>query len=466
MGSNLLTQFILQVREHPRTWKVLTGIWLSILMVPFLTHAFRLAGLPDIPDPFDAQQFGRIDVAPPDNAYELYEAAAAGLSHMSQPVRQGYEAAFAGGWAAAGNETRAWVEQNREALNLYRRGSERRDALYHKPADARLADDQNVTQSLHDLARLTLLEAIRLEDAGDYGAAWNLYRVNLRSSRHSGLHGNVIERLTGASIHASTTASIVRWAASPQVDAARLRSALDDARSTYKRTAVPSVPLKVEYQTFLNLFSGSHSPKPGENADDAFLEPIVWYAAYPLGEPEMSRRVAKLAWANWLSQCDRPRRERMPLATIDMGLFAPDPAVPATSDRMAPSDIENWAERALLAKLFLAPVRHFLAAHDREQAREALLETALVLQVFYREHGAYPESADALVASTHEKLPVDVFGTGGPIHFRREPDPADGVTIWSIGLDGVDDDGRLDVANARDNKGDLLIRVMPPTPAE
>ena len=57
------------------------------------------------------------------------------------------------------------------------------------------------------------------------GEAWSWYKAKLRSSRHVGKRGVMLERFAGAFIHRNATLRIIRWAGDPRVDAALLRRA-------------------------------------------------------------------------------------------------------------------------------------------------------------------------------------------------------------------------------------------------
>src|SRR5439155_665919 len=108
--------------------------------------------------------------------------------------------------------------------------------------------------------------------------------------------------------------AIVRWTTSPGVGGAMLRPALDEVRSIHRLTVSPSGPLKVEYLSFLKIFDDPAVLDSELPRDIPVSSHAAMWALFPMGEPDMSRRVAKMAWTNWLSQCDRPPHLRMPLA--------------------------------------------------------------------------------------------------------------------------------------------------------
>jgi len=71
-------------------------------------------------------------------------------------------------------------------------------------------------------------------------------------------------------------------------------------------------------------------------------------------EPERSRRVARLAFANWRAWLERPEGERPRPAikslirewrwTQRLDFFEPSPQAPAAARRMSPSRLASWAQ--------------------------------------------------------------------------------------------------------------------------
>ncbi|MBI2302337.1 MAG: hypothetical protein HYU66_25820, partial [Armatimonadetes bacterium] len=91
--------------------------------------------------------------------------------------------------------------------------------------------------------------------------------------------------------------------------------------------------------------------------------------------------------------------------------------------------------------------------HTSGETRLALLQVALCLQAFRREHGAWPVNLEALMPLCLDRLPDDPFAAVGTFGYRRE---GGGFRLWSVGPDGRDDGGRvIDV----DSRGDVVVGV-------
>ncbi len=89
-------------------------------------------------------------------------------------------------------------------------------------------------------------------------------------------------------------------------------------------------------------------------------------------------------------------------------------------------------------------------ARSANAARLAL--TACALERHRLAHGAYPESLTVLVPTYLPSLPLDVIN-GDPLRYRLNPDGI--FTLYSVGLDGDDDNGRrITDNNTSDADGD------------
>ncbi|MSR58250.1 MAG: hypothetical protein EXS05_11305, partial [Planctomycetaceae bacterium] len=224
----------------------------AVLLLAFVAfRTFRRAELPDIPVPFDVAHFGHVPITPADNAAEFYREAYAVFDPRSAAASQQLTMeVLLQGWKAVPPELRAWLEQNRATLDLFHQGSEQPDALDCQPSEMKLTTPPTMAHDLRELIRLAHLEALRVEDAGDLAGAWGWYRAVLRACRHAGMHGGAIERLVGIAIYGWIMEPIVRWAASPAVDATLLRAALVDVKAINKLTVLPSGPLKIQRPAF------------------------------------------------------------------------------------------------------------------------------------------------------------------------------------------------------------------------
>jgi hypothetical protein len=390
-----------------------------------------LDGLPDVGDPFDVAAARRsVEFAESDNAYVLYAEAKDLLSRVPPSVSQIDFAKLS--WSTAGPEARAFLEQNREALEVWRRGTERPDALYNQPG--RLAMDTllPIVQEIQTFAKLAALEGSRLDEKGAMNEAWNWYRAILRSSRHVGKRGVIIERMVGASIHRMALPRILRWGADSRVDRKLLRAALDDSLAAEAMTAPLSDALKLEYVMYLRDLEElrvmvREIPMPGgrfglleQMANATGAKPqIQRIRLLAANDVERSRRVLRLLFANWLAQVDRPSKNRAPIAVQTPTLiYAADSTAPWAARALAPEDLNIAIDRTSLAsEIFRSsdpatpatPMARAPWEGDGPLAREtrdrATLIVTLAAELYRRDHGGSAATATALLGRYLDSLP-------------------------------------------------------------
>ena len=440
---------------HPKVGIPLIVV-LLMLSAPFVFRARQIAGLPDPGDPFDVEAFGTVEITPEENAFVEYASATAILVPLATTNDDDLSKAMEGGWSAASEEVRKWVSDNRAALEIWREGTRKAEALYHQPKNVDYDTLLPVVQEMRTFSKLARLVGARLEEADDLDGARDWYRAIFRSSRHSGRHGGFIVRLVGIAIHFMAADALQKWAGDPQVDAAQLRRALDDVIADYQMTPVTSTAFKVEYITFMNTLDRPDLP--------ALLCSCVPRVRVPtkvelflMHEPELCVRVARHVWANWLKEIDRPLYARSPRRPGRLSLFTGTAAIATGADSLTPAEIEAFFDRSPLAQALLsAPIQADLSV-TREQARQQALVVTLAAHLFYRKQGRFPEKAEEMLPGILKELPQDPFGRAGEsIHYRRD---GDGAVVWSISLNGTDDGGTFS-----DNleTGDSGYRIHPP----
>lgn len=389
--------WIERARGRRRAALVVAAILLVVGVVGFVAWANSLRGLPDIGDPFDADAFGAIEVPDAQNALLLYRIA---VKERVAPTSEQVEAINALktiDWAQAGPEVRAWLEANRPALATWKRGTERPDAQVMPASRYSFSTLIEPTQELREFARLGTLEASRLRSEGDLAGAWSYLRAVLRSSRHAVQHGHVIQRLVGSALLQVADGEVAAWAADPRVDSELLRAALADVDEVRAMSPPPSDTLKVEYLATINSLNDPRLT--GDVHDLIEDEQYNWTMHLPgafrarvivLREPERSRRVARLFFANWLEYCDEPLGRRPPYAPLKDESPMLYQARPGASDQaraISPNAWYEWRQSTLHARLFLPDLPQLQGAIDRDLRLLDSLPITLANELYRRDHG-------------------------------------------------------------------------------
>jgi len=395
----------------------------------------RLDELPDVGDPFNVAEARRPIVIPDgDNAYVLYTQAKprpfplpAAVSHVDFDSLT---------WSKAGDNVRDFAAEKHPALELWRQGSERPDAIYHQPGQLALDTILPLASDVRFFGSLAALEGSRHEEKGAMDQAWIWYRAMLRSSRHVGGRGVIIERMIGANMHDKAARRILHWAADPRVDAKLLRQALDDTLAADALTPPLSDNLKLEYLIHIRDIDElrvmiTEVPMPGgrfgwfEQMVQAtgLKAPIQRFRLRATNDVERSRRATRLLFANWLAQIDKPASKRAPIAIQKPTLiYASDPTAPFAARAIEPAILDEALDHTALARQMfnfddrtttggppLTPTpwegNRFLA---REPKRRAVLIVKLAAELYRREHKQPPATAGALLGSYLKVLPEGI----------------------------------------------------------
>lgn len=106
--------------------------------------------------------------------------------------------------------------------------------------------------------------------------------------------------------------------------------------------------------------------------------------------------------------------------------------------------------RYILSSLALPAVSK---AHDKfaaTMAQQKLLQTAIALKRYQLAHKTWPDSLDQLVPAYLPSVPLDPID-GQPLRYKKAANEADDYTLYSIGVNGIDDGGDGTEMQLREN---------------
>ncbi len=403
-------------------------LMIALLFMAGLLEAWRgasLIGLPDVGDPFDLAALRAFRIPEDQDAIALYHQAQARLSPMpSLPIA--IRRLGPGPWSKTVPELRDWATANRRALELFRDASECADGIVH-PSFDRDARHYYLNQ-LGTFAWLALLEGSRLEEQGEMDAAWNWYRTVFRMKVHAMRRGSIFQRYIADSSCKWLHMRIASWAADPRTGVPLLRRALDHVKAGEPKSEWDAFSLKVDYVAMMTeLDKKWGAVQQGDDEDQHVLifgEPLplalAWipYAArrYFSNEPERSRRVLRLAFANWLAHVEEQDPHHLKPAvrvtfprgkqTRTVHFFAVSPDGPAAARRLMPQDLAARLIGTLDAKELLS-FWPWPSIRVSERRQHRALVVLLAGEIYQRERGTAPPSDEALVGLYLEHLPCD-----------------------------------------------------------
>lgn len=380
-------------------------------------------GLPDIGDPFDAAAAEAVTIPEDRDAFVYFRRAEERLGRMPSLLASVRAAGPVGNWSRVDPDLRRWVESNREALELFRRGAAQADGIAHPGEDA--STFQHLWVVFFPFDWLASLEASRLEERGEMAEAWSCYRALLEMRAHLLRRGTVFERFIAGQDVSWLPQRIAAWAADPRTDVAALRRALVDVIRTRPRPAWDAASLGVEYLLAMRELDRADGPLTSPDDDDPAyriageeLPPNLAKSAHALwrfvhNEPERSRRVLRLIYANWLSHIEDPAEEhRKPAVRVSfrnpnkspVPLYPFGPKATAGTSRLAVTDLAAWVLKAHDVKRLLGA---WSSIRIKERQNHRALTVLLAEALYRRERGAPPPSEDALVGTYLQSLPDD-----------------------------------------------------------
>jgi hypothetical protein len=385
-----------------------------------------LIGLPDVGDPFDVAAFRAFQVPEDQDAFALFREAAAKLRPMPDLPKAAKRAGPTVAWSQADSQLRQWLEASREALGLFRQGAMRADGMASTLRDP-------FQFSLHDLKLgafvwLALLDASRLEEQGDTTAAWAGYRAIFHMRDHIMRRGTVFDRYVADHFCRGLEPRIASWAANRNTDVPLIRRALDDVRADEPQPDWDAFSLKLDYLQMMSMLDRPDGwAQQGTDEDQSIRiggEPLppnlVWSVnaarRYLINEPERSRRVLRLAFANWLAhvqerdqaRCKPAVRASFLLHTrpTHLSFYAPGPSAPVAASALSPQELPRWLITTRDAKVLLFQWP-WPTIRSSEKRQYRALVVLLAEELYHRERGSRPPSEEALVGPYLDHLPDD-----------------------------------------------------------
>ncbi len=400
---------------------------LGLLFMAGALEAWRgasLIGLPNVGDPFGVAEFRSFQIPEEDDAIVLLRQAQEKLTRFpglpSAVLRRGPSI----GWSKAAPELRDWVTANRDLLKVFRAASERKDGIPHPGFDREIY----YYYFVGEFAWLVLLEASRLEEQGDMEGAWIWYRSLFRIKLHVMRRGSVFQRFLADRNCSGLRPQIATWAANPRTSVPLLRKALADILAGEPSAEWDAFSLKIDYLEQMHeidkewgrVYWGTPEAQNVKVFGEDLPPNLAWipYSAkrYFWNEPERSRRVLRLAFANWLSHAENsdPQLQKPAVRASFRGanrntavyFYPVDPKSPAIARKLTPESLAKWFVGTKDAKVLL----HFWpwpAIRTTERREHRALVVTLADELYKREHGKPPASEEALVGTYLDRLPSD-----------------------------------------------------------
>lgn len=447
----------------------------TMVAIPFCIRCWSLSQVPDLGEPFDLKTFLPEPIPASENAFTHYTIASK-LFHdesndwMRQhavPVRNltdrrndihmfpvsRFKAILEGVLELNEVET-ARIARFRPALDEWRRGTELNESSPFTTRGSQVHFLSEVHSYAPEFVALARIEAMRCEAVGDLAGAWKWHRATIRFGSHINQHVHLAICYVNSRAHSSAAAGIAQWAEYSGATADQLLVALKEVREASRRYQPFSMTIKTDYflqrQDWLRIRWDNNDVLQIRQKVPKWMRwltainrPVLWL----IGEPDVLQRIRAQILVNQLSQIDKPLSKRLPVVDLQLTLFEHDASVPMPKGELTAQEINRVWRGSGLSKLGAGPLRLVRSSWNsalEERARQAALEALLAAQAYRRDTGEFPESLDALVPEYLEAVPLDPCDrSGGRLRYRRDL-PTTAV-VWSVGIDGNDEGGVLDI---------------------
>jgi hypothetical protein len=306
-------------------------------------------------------------------------------------------------------------------------------------------------QESRRIVSLLAYEAMRQSQKGDSKKALAACCAALNAARSLGDEPYIISqliRIAGVVVTCQAIERTLGQGEPPPEEMSKLQKLLENEDANSSLLATTRGERAVLHQVFegvergeipLNLLEGltSGGPSRGDSQSDRLknLAITLWRMDtredHALFLSLMNRRVEEVK---------RPLHEQVALEK------AWDEEV---RTRLAPPS------RAVLTRLLLPAMQKFSEAFRREHAYLRCASVALAAERYRRDKKIWPQSVDQLSPQYLSSVPLDPYD-GKPLRYKRK---IDGVIIYSIGQDVVDNGGNLDRHHITSPGVDLGLRL-------
>jgi hypothetical protein len=371
----------------------------------------------------------------------------------------------------------AWLKRNENPLGVAIEATRRKE--YFNPLVPRRTEEWSPglmdallssVQRCRELGSALACRAMLRLAEGNAQEAWQDLLACHRLSRLVARGGFMIELLVGIAIEIGASPADVAFLAEAKLGSKQILACWGDLR---RLSPIPPVADKVDLAerfvvletmmltarqgtAFLNALANSDKTAPTRNGSTSrlFTHNINW-------DPGLRN-------ANrWYDRCaaalripDRMEREREVNAITQDVRNLKQEAYSVGGFLRSQMGAKRRGEAIgnVIITLQVPLFTKIQGAADRHEQNERNLSIAFALAAYQRDKGRYPDKLDELAPTYLKTIPNDLFSKK-PLIYRPQ---GNGYLLYSVGLNGIDDDGRGH--NDEPRGDDLSIRVPVPDP--
>jgi hypothetical protein len=370
----------------------------------------------------------------------------------------------------------AWIKQNEKPLALVIEASKR--SKYYNPLVSKSNDVRSArvigsllptVQKCREVATALCCRAMSRVADGDADGAWQDLMTVQRLGRLLSSNGTLIETLVGIALEITSSNATHTLLSQGEYSSKQARAWLDDLRKLQPiGPFADKLDLCERFMTLdvlqsiaangtreLDQLEGMVGGRPMTNPfgdrlftrsvdfDPAFRRANEFYDRYIAAARLPDRASRKQEFAKILAEAKQAEEDAKGLLTRAL----------AGKARRG----EQIGNRVIA--LLLASLEKIQDATDRAEQTHSNLEIALALAAYRVDGKRYPPQLADLVPRYLPKIPLDLF-SGKPLIYRPIED---GYLLYSVGMNGIDEDGRWQDDQPRGD--DLRVRIPVAEPA-
>jgi hypothetical protein len=346
-------------------------------------------------------------------------------------------------YARLSNELSEWEPALEEARKLTRMPQGRHRIVWTRPN--LIATGLPTQQTSREVAQLLRFAALRRVEEGDGDGALADCRAAINAGRSIGdepLALSTFIRNACVTIACSTAERVLAQGEPSPADLAALQKLLED------EDAFPQLRVAMrgerawmhEVLTEIEIGAVPITSLTLSNKPPQALERFIGSVLRPSFKSEHSSILALLT--RYVDSTHLPAREQL-----------------AAADAVQ-TEVRSAPRTAILTHTLVPALSKVTQSCLRKHAHMRTLIAGLAAERYRRAHGAWPESLQDLTPAELIAVPLDPFD-GEPLRLLRLPG---GIEIYSVGLYGIDNKGRLAVGAQVNQPGfDIGIRLWDPS---
>jgi hypothetical protein len=368
-------------------------------------------------------------------------------------------------------ELAEWLKRNEKPLAMMIEATKRPE--YYNPLTPKMPSLLNAllptVQRCRETAAILTCRAMLRVSLGRIDDAWQNLLACHRLGRILARGGTLIEGLVGIAIDAVANNASISFLYHTKPDPKRIEMYLRDLNSlpampgaaekidlAERLMGLETVMLIPQYGTdFLEQLPGAGFPptKRTKFRDRLFSQSIDWDPALQIVNQWYDRLVAA-------ARINDPEAFRQESDELKMELKS---LKDRTGTTMVIAQFSGPKKRGeaignLIVGLMVPSLDKIIFASQRSRQFQHNLHLAFALAAYRADHGRYPAKLDEVAPKYLPAVHDDIF-SGKPLIYRPSDD---GYLLYSVGLNGLDDDGRSFDDEPRGD--DLVVRMPVPEP--